>query len=641
MVFFEPKDRMKKVFCKFQLLKNKYLIISLTYAFTLLFLTRYFIEAYIRYSFMNLPVGWDTPEYVYKINMAKNGFFFEVIQRCYFTNFVYPIIFSLLPVDSFLVEKFVPIFISFLTPIAAYIFTVKTSKYNGALVIFLVSAWFAIYRLSSDLHANLLALTICLCIFSLILSPFTLTKKQMSFIFWIAWIASFIHLETTVFFSVIALITLITLRDRLKDFGDRVAILIASIIPACLLYAYSKYSKLQTVGILATGSGIIYGDTFVNSFGIYLLPFVIAGILFLILKKEKNNFDVFILDWATLCFLMIFLHFFFPIRNFAERALVIFPSPFLLVPLIDFMLKKTFSNKNEIKLSKIFLISLVIAIIVSANSLVEFSLEYYPKVFISRDIYENLTYLENELRNNATNEIFIYNLDSSAIVELYDNWVSATVGNHLSYYGNFYDLLQMKIGDKYDNLISRRFYNNLKNQCPNISKCQVIFLKQFYTDESILNYINAEELDNSNIYICDLTKLMAQTNITIAIEDLDLSSLGHWYTNEKLGALEIYYNETQDPYLLLYADFLSEGYYNLSLTYWDGSLGSGLKIFVNNELMNIVNYTGSATFRSFLVRNVFFHADTNLIKIQVFKQHIYKYFARLKSITISPNPFKF
>ena len=123
----------------FRFLGNKYVILLLSYSFTALTITRYFLEAYSCYSFYNLPVGWDTPWYIHKINLAKEGLFLQVIQRCSFTNFLYPLIFSLLPFDSTQIEIFVPISIALLLPLAGYFFIKTTSKYNGVIAVFLMS----------------------------------------------------------------------------------------------------------------------------------------------------------------------------------------------------------------------------------------------------------------------------------------------------------------------------------------------------------------------------------------------------------------------------------------------------------------------------------------------------------------------
>jgi hypothetical protein len=570
--------------------------------------------------------------------MAKEGLFLQVVEGSLFTNFVYPLAFSLLPFDAFLIETYIPIFISLAIPIIAYVLIETTSEYKGWIAVFAMIAWLAVYRLSSDLHSNLLGIAICLIGSSAILGSATITKKRIILAALAFFIASFVHFETTIFFFLILFMTLITTRKIMKDYRYRLFLLVISVLPAFLLYVNTQFNRLQAEGQIATGSGIVNGDIFENGFGIYLLPLVIAGLLFLIFKKKKSSFDVFLLYWTAFSFLLIGLHFFLPVSNYAYRALVMFPSPFLLVPLVDFIAVNAFSTRIDRGIFRFLLASFIITTIVSASLMASFSLQYFARVFVPRDVYEELVYLKDYGSKNNTNEmLFIYNLDNPGIVELYDYWVSAVIGNHLSYYGNLFDLLQLKEGQY--NLISRRYFNVLKGMQPqDIFNRTLVILTQFYSSKNVLSYIDAKEL-RTNIYVSNLTKLVTKPDITIPINAFNLTSVGHWYLNTELGALEIYSNETQDPYVLLNLS-MPQGNYNISLTYWDGSKGNGLEIVVNDEPKAVLNYTASSRFQLSVLENLFLSNATTIIKISVFKQHPYQYFARLQSVTIMPNPFK-
>jgi hypothetical protein len=307
------------------------------------------------------------------------------------------------------------------------------------------------------------------------------------------------------------------------------------------------------------------------------------------------------------------------------------------VPLVDFLIKGAFAKKKNVKWTcGALLVSFVITTLVSSNYVVCYSLRYHPKVFISKDVYDALMRIRDfKQKNNTTNIIFIYDLKEPGIVELYDNWVSAVMGDHLSYYGSFCDFIQLK--ERYHNLISIRFFNNLIKKSPfDIFNSSLIFFGRFYSDISIVQYLDAEELC-TDVYVCNLSKLLAKPSITMPIKNLNFSSLGHWYVNQELNVLEIYSNETQEPYVLLHLN-LPQGCYNFTISYWDGSKGNGLKILVNDILIGTINYTASADYQYFLIENINTNGVT-AIKIVVFKQHIYNYFARLKSITIAPNPF--
>lgn len=607
----------------------------IAYFLVAVFILVYFIEAYTVNSFSRVPVGWDTAWYISEINTAKAGLIQQVVQGSGFTDFLYPIIFSFLPLNAFSIETYVPIVVTLAIPIAAFVLVRMTSDYKGWIAIFAMSAWFAIYRISSDLHNNLLGIAICLPASGLLLSS-SFTRKRAILIFSAFLVSSFVHIETTIFFALVIILTLIITRKIISNYGFRLLLLVTSVLPALFLYINTQNSRLLTEGTIATGNQVIGGDVFENGFGIFLLAFVIAGLLFLLFKKNKNSFDVFLLSWSFSSFLIIGLYFFIPISNFAYRLLVIFPCPFLVVPLIDFVVKKAFSTEINKNVFKYLLVAFILTTVTSASAMTSYSLQYYPKVFIPKDVYDELMYLKNYNMNTSANGlIFVYNLADPGIVELYDHWISAIIGDHLSYYGNLLDLFQLKEG--FDNLISTRFYNVLKVMRPDqIFNRTLVIVNQFYSDENVLSYINATELQ-PDVFLCNLEKLATQPSLDLPITELNYTSIGNWYTNPDYNAFEIYSNETQDPYVSVYLNVPSE-IYNISLTYWDGSLGNGLKIYVNNGLSEVINYNATAGFRSSTIKDISSTNSLIVVKIQVFRPNPYQYFARLKSITITPDP---
>ena len=599
------------------------------------FISCYYIIAYTTYPDMDLPIGWDTPWYITMINLAKTGQFAELIQRSCFANFLYPITTSFIPLSAFQIEKYVPILLTLLFPAVVYIFVKRTSNYSATLTMISTCAWFTVYRLAG-LHSNLLGLILCLSFVALVLDYSNFSRRKSALTYGLVFFASLVHFEVTFFFTSIVFITLIANKSRNKT--QKSFVLVAGLAPSAILYLYAKFFRLQTEGNLATGSGMISFEIFLYSFGLYLIPLVISGIYFALSKKEKCSFDVFVLSWTFLTLLLVLLNFFLPLRNFAERALVIFPSIFLAVPLIEGLLRKLYAEING-RFFKSVSIVFMSSLVITASLTLSFSLGFYPKIFIDKGIYDELFYMKDYSTAHNASLIFIYTLNNPGVVELYDNWVSAIVGEHLSYYGNIGDFLNLRQG--YDNKISRRFYWQGSFQEKSLSDLQnytIVLIKQFCADKTSLLQDYAEKL-NENIYIINLTKIITLSEITVDLPNIwNFSGVGQWYVNTEYNSLSIYSEENQNPYVVLFLDFSHEEQYNLSLSYWDAASGNGLKIYINGQLQDQLYYNSTAMFTDYTI-NASLTNGTNTIKIEVFRQPQSKYFARLKSITISPNPF--
>lgn len=622
----------EKFFCNKQIL-----YFLLAYFVPLSFIIVYFITAYARYPDIDLPIGWDTPWYINAINLAKTGMFMKVFQLGSYANFLYPVLVSVLPLNAFQIETYAPILLTALLPLIAYVFVKTTSSYNANLAMVFSLAWYPIYRLVG-LHSNLFGLILSMLATAIFLdkSIFGARKSVLSIV--IIMVSSFIHFEVTLFFTLLILITLVI--SKTEDRSKRLILLIASIFPSLVLYSYGKIYRLQTEGALATGSGMISSEIVFYSLGSYCIPLALSGMYYVFSKKGKSNYDLFVLSWAFLTILLYLLTFFFPLKNFAERALVLFPSLFLIIPLVKGLLSR-FSKTNYKQLHNALSIVVISTLLVTAFLTAGFAYNYYPKIFLNKEIYDELCYLENYSISNNVSLLFVYNLANPGVVEFYANWVSAIVGESLSYYGDLFDLLSLRSG--YDNPISKRLYTHgsfEEKTLSSLSNYEITLVSQFYTGANPVIQSLSEELCE-NVWSINLAKLMAQPEISFSTFSLwNQSGTGGWYYNEVFDAVSIYSGMTENPYALLYLDFLQEGYYNLSLSYWDASLGSGLKIFVNDELTEVIYYNATATFNISEIKDIFLNKSTNIIKIEVFiDSPSSKYFARLRSITISPNPY--
>jgi hypothetical protein len=613
---------------------NRHLKFLVAYLLPFIFILVYYVAAYARYPSINLPIGWDTPWYINAINLAKIGNFPGLLQISYYSDFLYPLLVSFLPLNAFQIETYVPIFLNLLLPIIVYIFVKRTSTYSANIAMASTCAWFVAYRLAG-LNSNLLSIILCLLTASLFLGFSSFTNKKAVLAFALLIISSFVGFEVTLFFAAMTFLALLVSR---KGTRNKYSLLITGLIPSSLFYVYSKLYRVQIEGALATGSGAITSDVFLYSFGLYLIPLVICGAYFIISKRDRSLYDYFVFGWALLPLLLVSANFFMPIKNFAERSLALFPSIFLALPLIDEI------NRKRPLLEKRFfrsLIGMVLAsLTITACFTASFSYGMYPKQFLSEDIYDELEYLHGYLKQTNASTIIVYNVEWG-VVEFYANWAQAIDGKVLQYYGSISNLLSLSKG--YDNAISRRLYSQGGFDKMNISTLinyKLVIVQQFYVGEipSSLQEYSCEIY--RGVTVVNLAALSKMPNFTESVYSLwTHSGYGSWYYNKDAGALEIYSNDTQNPYVLLNLDLPFASVYNVTLRYWDGSRNIGLKMNINDNTEQQINYGYVNTFADYSELNMPLNL-TNTLKIEAFRISMSSmYFARLESITISPNPW--
>jgi len=495
-------------------------------------------------------------------------------------------------------------------------------------------AWFVTYRLAG-LHSNLLSIILCLLASSLFMGVSVLTYKKATLALVLLTISSFVGFEVTAFFAIILFLALIVSRVRNKI---KYVLIGAGLVPASLLYIYGKISRLQIESGLATGSGAINSDIFLFSFGFCLIPLVIIGAYLLISKEDRCNYDYFTLIWVLLTLLLVSLNFLLPIKNFAERSLVLFPSIFLLLPSIDKIIKNrpTFKKNVFKRLMGIVVGSIVITACFTAG----FSYGLYPKQFLSKDIYDELEYLQGYLEQTNSSVIFIYNINWGT-VELYANWVQAIEGDVLQYYGSITDLLSLRRG--YDNSISKRLYSQGGFDQMNFStliKYKLIIIQQFYLGDISPSLQSYSTEIYKGVTIVDLTNLSGIPSFTESAFGLwSGSGFGNWYYTKTAGTLDVYSNDTQNPHVILNLNLPSSGVYNITLSYWDGSEDIGLYMSINNYTRQEIAYNYSNNFTNYSIGTMALNS-INTVKIEAFRTSPKSmYFAKLKSITISPNPW--
>src|SRR2546422_403023 len=302
-----------------------------------------FWMSYSTWGHGGLPIGWDTPRYVYQsaIVASKGPIFF--IQYNGFYNVVYQLLSGFivwLGLPPLAVEVYMPIFICCTLPfLLSWITAQHYNKNLAALVALSTPAWPAIYRIGADLHPNLLALCLLLAALSLLFSH----PKNLEIVSGIALIclASFTHIETTLFF--VGIIALMGLFQR--NSGSLLTYLMPAIatIPAAILYLIHFTSQvLSYSGGSASFSPPLSTDGWFLELG-PLIPLVAIGIAICVISRQYW-LEKLVATWR-ISSIVIGLSQYLSGQTtiFAERAIFLFPVP--LAAAIGFNKLRTWPQK--------------------------------------------------------------------------------------------------------------------------------------------------------------------------------------------------------------------------------------------------------------------------------------------------------
>lgn len=326
------------------------------------------------------------------------------------------------------------------------------------------------------------------------------------------------------------------------------------------------------------------------------------------------TFRTFIATWAITSIIVASLNYIFPTFTiFSERALMLFPAPFLaaitLKILMDRINKKTMHFSKQMQ--KMITISVVATIILSGWALTYISVAHNQQVWISQPVYEKIVWLSN----NHTSEkpIFVYyDYDEYAgtLGNLYNDWVQAIYGNHYSYVGRL-DFLLAKQETPFQSPTSKTFSTMFIDKIREdhlfenntILKHDIIVIDDFYrTGDLKSQYGDILKEVKEGIYIVNTTEALKKQ--TIALYSSIYQKSGNWYGievnwTESKYALEFWNPEpTESSYFETLIPSVNQGKFNLSLTYRDAS-GSDLLIELNNTLIGRIKYSQTEEMKIF------------------------------------------
>jgi len=613
---------------------------TIALAFSISVIASFFVVSYAVYGHDGLPIGWDTPRYVGYTSKLSEVNVARFMEESGYYNVMYPIVssvFTLMGFSPFTVEIFFPIVLCIFVVVISTFLTSSTLNDEEVTVYTILSCtpWFVLYRLGADLHSNLLAL-----VFLLIASKYFLaalddekliTLKKIVFSALI-FVSSFTHVETALFYVFIFLLTVVVLhilspvKHNLKKTFVHISLILFSVSAGSFFYMeHLKHLLSYTQGILVHNLPL----NLIQWIG-YLGPLSFVGFtgLFLMLRdvferKLIPEYFVFIISWALTSLVLASAHYFLQgLQIFSERALILFPTPFLAgLGFKKFWGKRGFGFPGA---KRNYVVFVFLAILMYA-----YSGPIFQRVFISNSAYEKLTWISRQYKSE-TSPLFIFNdYDgyAGALGELYDNWVQAVYGDHYSYLGIPSFLLALDetpFVSLNSQQHSRRFLEELKEDgifnMQSITDRKLIIIDDFFLPRPLPKYYrDFFDETHDGIFVFNATKWNQRNEVVIPLYCAPGSSIG-WSASKSNWADSIYTLEFYDhnPSEVSYCEFLipvsQPGDYFLTLRYWDGD-GSNIVLELNGVTLGIIPYEGTLAPANYTVRTSFFSLGVHELRI--------------------------
>jgi len=477
-----------------------------------------------------LLLGWDSPSYVWtaKDVIAKGPI--NMINTWGFPYFYSLLLafFGYLAGDVAIVERILPIFFAVVLIWAnsEIVFTITKSVHAAGLAAILSAISINVLRLVSDLHRNLMALSLSMIAFLLIPN----IEEQKSFIN--RWYLSLILLLFIVAITQIETYFILSLSLVLygifsKNLKKLSMFILACAIPAAIIVPLSsKYFFGYFGGFVYVEQPLSVSVALLWSGGSWImLGFIIVG-SFLFFESKLRNKKL-VSPIFSLCLVLLALISLIGAGivhlppDFAYRSMIILPIPVLLAfaaqgcnYFINHHERTKMSlpaqKKRSIKAIFRRTLPLLIAFFLIGSS-VFLTVQYvdgFLTPYIPRSGYDKIMGTEQFLAGKYTSDpIFVFRGDPPVwYVSLYRNYLGAEIGKHFAYYGDVERLFQFERSEPEIN------YD------PFLYQLQEYYIS-FYFDEMLGNFTGQPSpMYVHDSYITNVTELMSHPIVIITPE---------------------------------------------------------------------------------------------------------------------------
>jgi hypothetical protein len=531
-------------------------------------------------------------------------------------NFLYPTIGSWITVaglDAFWVEAIVPLSLWIVGTLIIVAIVRKEMHDTKASLIALGagSTWFGFFRLSSDLHANLLGLVLMLCGTWLFLQtqaevrPRLLAAKT-SGLGGIILLSTFAHVETAIFISATLVLALIlSLWRSLVSFRKFVTILATiclSLLPGAVIFWFQQQwvasplqGRLPAIPTMSLVTWLLY----LGPAGLAVLA-ALSIVFFRKLMRISSPFIGLTLAWLLLSLAIGLAQYANPsITPFSERAIILMPTPFLAavaIPRLGALWKVTGQLKG---------IALISMIMIGGSTLyyADTGHQFYNS-FISDSASASLHYLQSSGVIDVRKSIFIVSdpPGQPGLGEHNSFWVGAYLGDHFTYLGRLDFLmagLETPFAGDQSAQVSRIFFQGLPiNQLANMT---VVYIVDFNSPVPLPNFF-LTFLQPLGKGVYEVNRASWNSNfVMIPVYSSVLSSNGAWSwtaRNWTRSGSSFELNSTRPTQAATASvDFAApeNATYKLVLRIWDEVPSNPISTSVDGSYVRQLRYNGTLT----------------------------------------------
>ncbi len=507
------------------------------------------------------------------------------------------------------VEIYLPFALSALLPcLLSRLTLIHSDARLATLVALATPGWYAVYRIGADLHANLLGLVLMLAALIFVSKANSTRRIYQAGGLILVSVASFTHIETTLFFVMLILITSLT---PLATCPFRIAASAGIVtVPATVVYI-GHLLDLRAI----SGTFALYSPSpfvfWLIAFG-PLLPLTILGLI-VSTSRRRSWLEIFAASWGLAALLIgVSQYVSTETSIFAQRAALLIPTPFLAaVGMLHLQgwasrFKRDFAglrfSPKQIVAVSFILLALSWPLAYGYSAAVD------QRVFLTPSAFQKLQWISNNLKT-ATSPIFVYNdfdQDAGGYGDLYNNWVSAIVGPHLSYLGLVDYLVQLQ-ETPFFNPVSRTISALFMEQIHDagitnkylLLQHPIILVEDFHRLFPLPLYtINLFDKVQEGVFVSNQTKLQGLTSVTVPLYSSLTDEVGLWHPVQRSWAESIYALETErgpparDIEASLFLRISSTATFALAIRYWDGS-GNSMGISLDGRSIGTVVYNNA------------------------------------------------
>lgn len=615
------------------------------------------IVFYGNYSTDGLPLGWDTPYYIWKMETASRLGPAEFIVSEGYYHAVYPILgswVSSIGLSPFTVELVLPAILWILGSVMVLEVAHREMADSKSAVFALAagSMWFAFFRLSSDLHASLMTLVLMLAGTTIFLRlqnersflPFKLGYLVLGVI---VLFSSLTHIETALFLSVTWLLSVWIGTWRkgigLKHLALTFTVLL-SLVPGIVTYLNQLRlttapleGRLPTVSVMSPLDWLFY----FGPVGVLVLVAIVLSF-----RSNRRLFGsspiiALTMSWLLLSLCIGFAQYAYPaLTPFSERAIILIPTPFLaaiLLPrILDFKLTRQVKG-----------VTLIGILLIGGTGLLYAGTGYiYYDSFISHSASLSLQELRRLGQIDPERSIFVFyggGSNAGGLSEHDNFWVAAYLGDHYAYFGRVDFLmagLETPFADDRSKLISRRFFNTIP--LDEISSMSIIYLEEFNVPRPAPSYyLSLMSPVVRGAYVVERGLWESQDEVVIPAYSSVLASSQGWRSEPQdwtLTGRALKFDSTNPnrvPNATIAFAISNQGNYNISLRLWDIAIPANpISIFVDGRQVSLIRYNGTQTAVRSTVFSGFLELGVHYLSLEIQNQVELNQFVSLDSLFI-------